>query len=336
MKGCKTLVIGPAWLGDVVMAQALVKTLVAQQCVVDMSSPSWCHPVLARMPEVSQAIALDLPRNQCAWRQWRAYGKQFKQHGYDQVFVLPNTWKSAFIAWSAGIKRRVGWVGEQRWGLLNDIRRLDIQKWPNMVQRYVALAHDAHWCGEDYPRPRLQVDQAAIPTILARHQRTLPQQPVVILCPGAAFGVTRRWPVNYFATIANRFIEQGKQVWLYGSHKEQPLAEQIQVLTQGRCVDFTGLALDQAIDLMSLADLVVSNDSGLMHVAAALDIPTIVIYGSTAPDYTFPLTDRAHMLIERLACQPCFRKTCRYGHLACLNRITPDQVLRVADESFIG
>jgi lipopolysaccharide heptosyltransferase II len=330
----KTLVVGPSWLGDTVMSQSLFKALAAQDCVIDVMAPTWCHPVLARMPQVRQAISMDFAHGELGWAKRRQHGQQLKSQQYDQAFVLPNSWKSALIPWFAGIKRRVGWRGEQRWWLLNDIRRLDKQKMPMMVERYVALAFEQGWTSGDYPRPALHIDKQTIPPLLDQLGLAYPTASVVILCPGASFGQTCRWPVNYFAVVAKQLLEQGKQVWLYGSLKERVLANQIQILTKQRCVDLTGLPLGEAIDLMTLATSVITNDSGFMHVAAALDIPTVAMYGCTSPEYTPPLSEHAYTFYRQLDCQPCMRKTCPLGHLACLYEITPAQVLQAANESF--
>ena len=229
----------------------------------------------------------------------------------------------------ANIPIRTGYIGECRWGLLNDARKLDKNLLTMTVQRFVALGlpEDAPM-PPDCPKPAsssLSKDQQQ--AVIDKFKLT-PSAKILALCPGAEYGPAKRWPTNYYAEVARHKIDQGWQVWLFGSDKDKAVAEQINRAASGFCTDFTGrTSLAEAVDLMSLANTVVSNDSGLMHVAAALDKKIIAIYGSSDPGFTPPLNDKAHVISLNLDCAPCFKRDCPLGHTQCLTGITPDQVL---------
>ena len=175
----------------------------------------------------------------------------------------------------------------------------------------------------------LVVDDANRAAALARLGIDAPANPVLALCPGAEYGPAKRWPAAYFAEVAKDRLDQGWDVWLFGSHKDQAVAAEIQQLLGGRCIDLSGRTqLGEAIDLMSLAAVVVSNDSGLMHVAAALGRNLVALYGSSDPGFTPPLNDNARILRLGLSCSPCFQRECPLGHLKCLRDLDPSQVLQ--------
>lgn len=329
----KILVVGAAWIGDMVMAHALCRLLKQRQpsAQIDVIAPSWTQPLLERMPEVSQAISLPIGHGQLKLGERYRLARQLRAKHYDQAVVLPNSWKSALIPFWAKIKKRTGWRGEMRWGLLNDLRYLDKKQWPLMVQRFLALAlEEGEPLPETYPYPRLQVNKQQVVALRERLQLTDQQRPILALCPGAEFGPAKRWPSEHYAALANRLLAQDWQVWLFGSPKEQEVAQAIQQLTEQRCVDLTGKTqLGEAIDLLSLAHAVVSNDSGLMHIAAALQRPQVVIYGSTTPGFTPPLNKQAEILSLNLSCSPCFQRECPLTdekHLQCLTQLTPERV----------
>ena len=327
----KILVIGPAWAGDMVMAQSLFKTLKLQRpgCVIDVLAPEWTFSLLARMPEVASAIAMPLGHGQFALRSRLRLGRELRRNHYDQAIVLPNSWKSALIPFFAKIPQRTGFLGELRWGLLNDVRRLEKKRLPMTVQRFVALA-----CTQDQ-MPPMECPAPEL-CIAADRQRSVrekfhidPGGPVLALCPGAEYGPAKRWPARYFAEVARAKIAQGWQVWLFGSHRDKPAAEEIVACTGSKCIDFSGrTTLAEAVDLMSLVDIVISNDSGLMHVAAALQKKLLAIYGSSDPGFTPPLTEKARIISLGLDCSPCFKRECPLQHTHCLTAITPEQVLQ--------
>lgn len=323
----RILVVGPSWVGDMVMAQSLFLTLKRHypSCTIDVLAPAWTFPLLERMPEVAQGVAMPLGHGKFGFGARLKLGRTLRGR-YDWAIVLPNSWKSAFVPFFAGIPRRTGYLGELRYGLLNDARRLHKHKLPRTVQRFVALGlrSEASLLPE-CPTPCLRVAAegqaaAAAKFGLARAGK------VLALCPGAEYGPAKRWPPGHFAELAMAKQADGWRVWLFGSEKDRAVAEAIAARAPG-CVNLAGRTdMAEAVDLLSLADAVVSNDSGLMHVAAALDKPLVALYGSSDPGFTPPLSDRARILRLGLECSPCFKRVCPYGHTRCLAEILPAQV----------
>jgi heptosyltransferase-2 len=296
-------------------------------------APEWSFALLARIPEVSEAIAMQLKHGQFGWSERVKLGKSLRSNNYSQAILLPNSWKSALIPFFANIPKRTGYIGECRWGLLNDGRKLDKASLTMTVQRFVALglASDAAM-PPHYPNPALNVSVENQTSVSEKFKLTNIKS-VLALCPGAEYGEAKRWPARHFAEVARRKIAEGWQVWLLGSAKDKPVAEQINAAAEGLCMDFTGnTELGEAVDLLSLADVVVSNDSGLMHVAAALDKKLIALYGSSDPGFTPPLNAKAHILTLSLPCSPCFKRECpleQETHMACLAGIKPESVLEL-------
>lgn len=329
------LVIGPSWVGDMMMSHALYQQLKIQypECEIDVMAPDWCRPLLARMPEVRKAISMPIGHGAFALSKRFALGKSL-QNQYDMAIVLPNSLKSALIPFFARIPVRRGWKGEMRYGLLNDLRK-NKNAYPMMVQRYLALAYekDAVPVAENLslPKPSLQANPNALAELIAHadiplgerqnaqgewlpdSQFTTPQQQVlgkmlkqacaqnrttIGFCSGAEFGPAKRWPHYHYAELAQRLIKQGYQIYLFGSAKDEAVGEEIRnslpESARGYCFNFAGKTnLEQAIDLIYQCAAVVSNDSGLMHIAAALNRPLVALYGPTSPAYTPPLADNA-------------------------------------------
>jgi heptosyltransferase-2 len=264
-------------------------------------------------------------------RRW-CLGKKLRPQHYDQAILLPNSFKSAITPFAARARRRTGFLGECRWGLLNDIRPLDKMKLPRTVDRFVALGQEKGKTLPVSPPPRLMTQRADAHAALVELGMEMPSMPVLGLCPGAEFGPAKRWPVEYYAAAAKAKLDQGWQVWLFGSDKDMEITAGIQALTAYRCRDLGGrTSLAQAIDLMSLTRAVISNDSGLMHIAAALDRPLVAVYGSSDPRHTPPLSDRAEVLYLGLSCSPCFKRRCPLKHLRCLKDLPPERVLAALD-----
>jgi heptosyltransferase II len=335
----KILIIGPAWIGDIVIAQALFKYLKQQDLasIIDILAPSWAHGLLSLMPEINEIMDMPLGHKQLQlkWR-WQL-GKSLRTKGYQQAIVLPNSWKSAIIPFAARIPLRRGWLGELRFGLLNDWQSLDKKKLPLMVQRFLALGASPISRQEVIPwenyAPHLAIGHKQINKILRELSLAFLEKPLLILCPGAAFGPAKRWPAEYFAEIAKYKQAAGWQVCLLGSRSDQAIAYSIQKLVNHSCLDLIGkTSLIQAMPILALATLVISNDSGLMHCAAALGKPLIVLYGSSSPEFTPPLSDNKRILSLHLSCSPCFQRKCPLVHFNCLKQLKPSKVLSAIHE----
>lgn len=329
----KILVVGPAWVGDMVMAQSLFKAVKQQgsNVVLDVLAPEWSGPLLERMPEVQEALMLPIGHGNLQLGLRYSIAQRIKAKAYDQAIVLPNSWKSALIPWLARIPKRTGFLGEMRWGLLNDTRILNQQALPFMVQRFVALAYKkgCSIAKEQCPIPQLKTNPKDIENVLEKFAIPNTQiKPLLALCPGAEFGPSKRWPENYYADVANEKLNQGWSVLLLGSKNDIPVCHAIQQQSNNRCIDVTGkTSLGEAIDLISHVSAVVTNDSGLMHIAAALDRPLIAIYGSTDPSFTPPLNQKSQVVRLGLACSPCFKRDCPLEHHRCMRDLEPKQVL---------
>ncbi len=330
MSAKKILILGPAWVGDMVLAQSLFKTLKANQpdCIIDVAAPAWTLPLLERMPEVSTTIALPFRHGEFAFFDRIRFGRSLRNQGYTQSIILTNSFKSALLPCAAGIKRRTSYLGEMRYGLINDVRPLDKTKLKKTVERFINLGLNKE---QDIPTtipiPTLISNKENALRVLEKLGGGLLTSNILGLCPGAEYGEAKRWPANYYAEVANTALTKGWQVWLFGSEKDSPVTASVNQLTQNRCHDFGGKTkLSEAIDLMSLCDTVISNDSGLMHVAAALDKKLIAIYGSSDPEHTPPMHPQAVIEYLGLDCSPCFKRECPLGHLDCLKKISPAHI----------
>ncbi len=317
----KLLVVAPSWIGDTIMMQPLLMRLKARQpdAQIHVLAPGWSAPLLGRMPEVAATIVNPFAHGEFSWNGRRALGHRLASTGFHQAYVLPNSWKSALVPWFAGIPRRVGYTGEARYLLLNE--RHAKSALPRLVDRYAALAGPA-----DGPTPNPRLTATPEQQLAARAALGLPLDAApVVFCPGAEYGPAKRWPAHHFATLAQRL---DAPVWIVGSAKDAPIGAEIARLADGAALDLCGRTdLEQAIDIIAGARAVVSNDSGLMHVAAALDRPLVALYGSSSPVYTPPLSPRATILSLGLDCSPCFKRECPLGHLRCLEDLTPAQVI---------
>ena len=325
----KILVIGPSWVGDCMLMQPMLMRLKERHidCQIDVLAPAWTAGLLNALPEVNQAIVNPFPHGALNIRGRYELGLQLREAKYDKTIVLPNSWKSALVPFFAQIPSRTGFIGEARYGLLNDARKLDKTVLPLMVERFAQLAEAP--LGE-IPRPlanpKLIASQAQRDATLQKLNLSL-EQPVAIFCPGAEYGPAKRWPISYFAETAQRLHQQGFAVWLIGSNKDREVAENIVALGNPAARNLCGLTdLNDAIALLSLAQLVVSNDSGLMHLAAALDRPMLALFGSSSPQFTPPLSAQAEVVKLDIKCSPCFKRECPLGHFNCMNHLTPDLV----------
>jgi heptosyltransferase-2 len=329
------LVVGPAWVGDMVLAQSLFALLKQRYpaAPLDVLAPAWTEPLLARMPEVRAAIPVPFAHGRLDLGERLRLGRQLRDRQYAWAIVLPNSFKSALVPFVARIPRRTGFVGELRYGLLNDVRRLDEKSLPRTVDRFVALAlAPDEALPASLPLPRLTPKPENAQATLARLGLEAPKGPLLALAPGAEYGPAKRWPAEYYAELAQTKINEGWEVWLFGSAKDAEVTREINRLTQRRCVDLAGrTALGDAIDLLAFARAVVSNDSGLMHIAAAIERPLVAIFGSSDPQHTPPMSRHAEVVYLGLSCSPCFARECPLGHLRCLYEIPPAQVSAALD-----
>ncbi|GKX64241.1 ADP-heptose--LPS heptosyltransferase RfaF [Pragia fontium] len=335
----KTLIIGPSWVGDMMMSQSLYRTLKAENPAVeiDVMAPAWCRPLLARMPEVNQALPMPLGHGSLAIGQRYQLGKQLRAEKYQHGIVLPNSFKSALVPFFANIPKRTGWRGEMRYGLLNDLRVLDKSAFPLMVQRYVALAYDKQKIQSalDIPQPilwpQLSVTQSEITE--TTHRFNLNSDRLTIgFCPGAEFGPAKRWPHYHYAELAKNLIEQGYQIALFGSAKDRQAGDDIThtlpTEMQAYCHNLAGSTeLEQAVILIASCAAVISNDSGLMHIAAALNKPLIALYGPSSPDFTPPLSNDAKVIRLITGYHKVRKGDAQQGYHQSLIDIQPERVL---------
>lgn len=330
----RVVVVAPSWIGDTLLAQPLFARLHQKLpgLKLDALAPEWTAPVLARMPQIDEVIESPFGHGEIKlFDRWRL-GRQIRTVRYDQAIILPNSFKSALVPWFADIPLRVGFVGESRYGVLNIRHKLDAQALPLMAERYAKLAEPP-----DAPpvRPlraaRLEVNEANLVITLSRLGLNRSRK-VAVLCPGAEYGPAKRWPTAHFAALARALAGRGLAVWLIGSDKDKPVADEIAARQEDTVLNLCGRTdLGAAIDLMSLAGVVVSNDSGLMHVASALGRPLVAIYGSSSADHTPPLNPGARIVKLDIECSPCFARTCPLGHFRCMNELKPELVLAAVD-----
>ncbi len=323
-----TLVVGPSWVGDMVMTQPLLRLLRTREPDrhIDLLAPAWSLPVIDRMPEVRNGIVLPVSHGELAFVKRRRLGHSLRATGYGHAIVLPRSLKAALVPWFAGIPRRTGFRGEMRFGLINDMRADDRARTVPTVRRFATLGLAA---GEALPEllpPRLRIDAGNQERLLASLELD-PDRPAVALMPGAEYGPAKCWPAGHFARLAARLDAAGRQVWILGSARDSETGAAI--AAEGRAINLCGrTGLVDALDLLARCTHAVSNDSGLLHMAAAAGTHVVGLYGSTSPDRTPPLT--AHRTLHYLAlpCSPCFRRECPLGHLRCLTDIHPDDVMR--------
>ena len=333
----RLLVVAPSWVGDAILSEPLLALLREPfgDPNIDVLAPPWCGPVYARMRGVARVIDNPLPHGALDLRRRRAVAAELRKAGYQRALVLPNSWKSALIPWLAGIPRRTGYRGEFRYGLLNDVRKLDVRALPRLVDRFAALAGNRGVQVPTPPAPVL-VPDATNRTAAVEALRLRTTAPVAVLCPGAEYGPAKRWPAEHFAALATRLLADGFQVWIVGSPNDKDAAAELMrhlgtIAEERRVRDLTGRTdLGTAIDLLSLARVVVSNDSGLMHAAAAVGAPLVALFGSSSPIYTPPLAASARIARIDIKCSPCFKRECPLGHLRCLKDLAPATVYDLA------
>ena len=328
----KILIVAPNWIGDALLAQPLFARLRKKLpgVLIDALAPPWTAPVLRRMPEIDDVVEAPFDHGELALAaRWRL-GRRLRSRRYDQAIVLPNTFKSALVPFFAKIPVRSGFVGELRYGLLNLVHKLDEKKLPLMAERYAQLA-EKPGTKPALPLPQTGLAVGEVNLAIALRRLGLSRAtPVVAFCPGAEYGPSKRWPARHFAALARKLAALGYAVWLFGSEKDRAIGEEIAVASEGAATNLCGKTdLASAIDLLSLAEVVVSNDSGLMHVAAGVGRPVVALYGSSSPEHTPPLARSYRIVRTGIECSPCFARECPLGHFKCMIELTPD---RVAEE----
>jgi len=324
----KILVVAPNWIGDTLLAQPLLARLRerAPDATIHVLAPPWTAPVARRMPEVDAVIEAPFGHGELRLTERWKLARTLRASGYGRAYVLPNSFKSALIPWLARIPERIGFLGESRHVVLSERHRLDEAALPLMADRYAKLAEAVDAMpARPLPTTSIRVDTGNRTRALAALGLDA-SRPMIAFCPGAEYGPAKRWPAHHFAALANVLVRNGQQVWLFGGPGDQEITGAIHRAAGWRTVDLAGRTdLASAIDLLSLATAVVTNDSGLMHIASALQRPMVAIYGSSSPQHTPPL-GRAHIEWLNLDCSPCFERICPLGHLRCLEDVSPERI----------
>lgn len=328
----RILVVGPSWVGDMVMAQSLFKALKTRfpESIIDVLAPEWSLPIISRMPEINEMVSMPVGHGEFNFKTRFKLGRELKQNQYTRSIILPRSFKSALVPFFAGIPIRTGYRGEMRYGLINDMRELDKSILTQTVQRYVALGLENNAVLPPVIEyPKLIVD--------SKHQQELLinlgldiDKPTVGFMPGAEYGPAKCWPIEYFGELACMLAKENIQVWVFGSQKEQKQGDEIKQASIENVVNLCGKTeLADVVDLLACTKQVVTNDSGLMHVACAVGTKVFGVYGSSSSEYTPPLSSTAVVVKHAIECSPCFERTCKFGHYECLTKITPELLMNV-------
>ena len=334
----KVLVIGPSWVGDMVMAQALFKLLKHRnpEVIIDVAAPAWSEPLLARMQEIRQTVVMPIRHGELGFSKRFHIGRELRAEAYQRAIVIPRSMKSALVPYFANIPVRTGFRGEWRYGLLNDVRPPDRANLDQTVKRFVALGLPSGTPVPDPIRPMLTIDEDNRAALMNRFELN-GSGSAVALMPGAAYGPAKCWPIDYFAKLASDLVSGGSRVWILGSQGEKEVGEEIRRQGGDNIKNLCGMTrLEDSIDLLSAVRAAVTNDSGLMHVAAAVGTHVVAIYGSSSPAFTPPLTARNTIFYLDLECSPCFRRECPLVHLRCLRDITPEMVFADIQKVLLG
>jgi heptosyltransferase II len=322
------LIVGPSWLGDAVMMGSLVARLKAARPErgITVLTPAHLESLVCRLPGVDDTLTNPFAHGALRLGARRRFGRGLRGR-FAEAIVLPHSWKSALVPFFAGIPRRTGFVGEGRYLILSDARALDEASLPRMVDRFCLLADPPGTAApRETPLPVLRTEAASVSATLARFGLA-GGPPAVALCVGAEYGPAKRWPPAHYAALGRRLAQAGYAVWALGGPGDAAIGDQVAALAP-EVANLAGrTSLVEAVDLLAAARAVVSNDSGLMHVAAALGRPVIGLYGATSPTFAPPLSPRAVVLREDLPCSPCGKRICPLGHFKCMNDLTPERVV---------
>ena len=330
----KILIVGPSWVGDSVISQSLFKEILlkSKEAEIDVLSPEWARNIFSRMDEVSKTIKLPFSHGEIKLKERVDLGKELKRKNYDQAIVLPNSLKSALVPYFSEIPIRTGWRGEMRYFLLNDMRILDKNIFPRMVDRFVALAFKKN---EDLPLsipyPSLKTDKENLDLLRVNFKIDL-TSPLICLCPGAEFGPAKRWPTKYYSKVANEYLKKNWQVILLGSMNDVRIGKEIKsnINKESGFLNLIGQTkLVDTIDILSSANLVLTNDSGLMHIAASVDTPLVALYGPTSPEFTPPLSNKVKVIKNNEGFTKLRSGDLEDGYHQSLKDIKPEEVLAV-------
>ena len=331
----RILIIAPNWIGDAVMSQPLLAGIKDSHpdAVIDVLATPWVAPVYRACSEVADLIEADLRHGQLQWNLRRALATQIKKRGYAACYVLPNSLKSALIPYLASIPVRIGYQGELRRFLLTEVKANSpkTQRIP-MVEHYGNLCKPSRNPDSTFRLPNLKPSALALEAARTALQAAgIEQNRFFVLCPGAEYGPSKRWPAAHFAALAESILARHPtaSVILLGSASDRLIGEAIvsTIAPTSRIFNWCGsTSLDEAIAIISMSSKVVSNDSGLMHIAAALQVPQVAIFGSSDPNHTPPNSAKAKIISLHLPCSPCHQRECPLGHLNCLNQMSAEQV----------
>ena len=341
----KVLVIAPSWIGDLVMSQTLYKEILKLDPLakIYVLAPKWCLDVLTRMPEVTQTIEMPIGHGNFAFFERYAIGKELRKYQFNKAIILPNSWKSALIPFFAKIPQRFGFKGEERYWLINNLRK-NKKDFPLLIERYSALAYskDEIKTSKDLPqlsKPLLNT-QNLTDNDFQKYSITNHEN-LIGICPGAEFGKAKKWSPEYYAQVICHYLKKNvaTNVLIFGSKKDSETAnELISFIPQelkDRVISLTGkTSITEAIDLIACCKLIICNDSGLMHIAAAVNTKIVAIFGSTSTKYTPPLSDKAIIVESNEPCHPCFKRTCKFNTYKCLAEITPVTVIKKIENTW--
>ena len=336
-KMVKILIIAPNWIGDAVMTEPLISQLKKNNpnSQIDVLATPWVASIMKAIPAVDQIITADFQHGALQWSERKTLAKQLAQSAYTHAYVLPNSFKSALIPWLAKIPLRIGYQGEMRWGLINEsLKNPSRSHRPPMSSHYFALSGQT---SSEVPQPHLSLPEAMIDRSQQTLQKIQAHQELYVLCPGAEYGPAKQWPIEHFGHLAKNIIEtkQNSLVLILGSKKEFSIGSDIASISThpDKVINWCGqTSLEDAMAAISNATSVVSNDSGLMHIAAAFRRPQVAIFGSSDPRHTPPLSKLASIHWLHLECSPCFKRTCPLGHLKCLVDIEVKDVLNSVNQ----
>jgi heptosyltransferase-2 len=325
----RMLIIAPSWLGDAVMSHSLIRRIArdAPNGIIDVFASKPLEDVYRCMPEVNEVLLNPFKHGELNFLHRIRHGLLIKERGYNVAYVLPNSFKSALIPFFARIPKRIGYTGEARYGLLNSRRYLDKTRTPLLADRYQQLASsDAVQANNSELNPALSVSDGELNATKKLFGLNV-QKPYVCLCPGAEFGPAKRWPSQHFAKLAELIGDEHQNIVIVGGPNDIDIGNEVQQGAHASIFNLVGkTTIKQAIHILAGSRYVVTNDSGLMHVAAALGRQVTALFGSSSPTFTPPLSESANIISRSLSCSPCFKRECPLGHTQCLIDIHPKDV----------